>query len=78
MAQDLGILPLGYPVPLQKKPESTTVPSVQSVVVSHPHVPNQCDPVSKEDIMKEFPTTFGGQIHTMPGERFKIVLVNGV
>ena len=30
--------------------------------------------MTKEDLIKEFPTVFDGQIRTMPGEVFKIML----
>ena len=32
--------------------------------------------VTKEDLIAEFPTVFDGQIRTMPGEKFKIVLTD--
>ncbi len=73
-AQSLGILPPKYPEPLPEKPESPSVSSVQSVDTSRPQVLGHTRPVSKDDIMKEFPTVFDGQIRTMPGEVFKIVI----
>ena len=68
-AKSLGILPPTYPEPLPEMPGSSAILSA--------HLPPQsCDrppTVTKEDLMKEFPTVFDGQIRTMPGEVFKIV-----
>ena len=72
-AQKLGILPPEYPEPLPSKAELPVVSSVQ--MIHPPCSPNvgHTPPASKEDMLKEFPTVFDGQIRTMPGEEFKIV-----
>ena len=71
-AQKLGILPPEYPETLPSKAELPVVSSVQ--IVHPPCSPNvgHTPPASKEDMLKEFPTVFDGQIRTMPGEEFKI------
>ena len=57
----LGILPECYPNP---QPTQTL-----AKVSATPKV-------TKEDLIAEFPTVFDGQICTMPGEKFKIVLTD--
>ena len=71
-AKSLGILPPKYPEPLPEIPAS---PLVSAVRKSGSQMLDHTPPVTKElDLMKEFPTVFDGQIRTMPGEVFKIVL----
>ena len=69
-AQKLGILPPEYPEPL---PSKAALPVVSSVQIVHPPCSPNVAPASKEDMLKEFPTVFDGQIRTMPGEEFKII-----
>ena len=66
-AKSLGILPPKYPEPLPEIPAS---PLVSAVRKSGSQMLDHTSPVTKEDLMKEFPTVFDGQIWTMPGEVF--------
>ena len=73
-AKALGILPPRYPEPLPEVLESSSVKAIHvpsSRILVHTHQ------VTKEDLINEFPTVFDGQIRTMPGEVFKIVLTEG-
>ena len=73
-AKGLGILPSRYPQPLPEVPTHSTTSSLLSVHTSFPQSLGNTCTVSREAIMQEFPTVFDGQIRTMPGEVFKIVI----
>ncbi len=72
-ARALGILPPEYPMPLPVVSKPTITSSISSVDTLSQQ---ETCPVSKDGILKEFPTVFDGQIRTMPGEVFKIVITD--
>ena len=74
-AKELSILPECYPRPIdttltsKEHPPTTTVNTLEASALVSP------SPTS-EDIMKEFPEVFNGQIKTMDGEEFHISLTD--
>ena len=62
-AKGLGILPRSYP------PHPSNITEVNAITTA-----NQT-PTTSEELIKEFPTVFDGQIKTMGGEKFHISLM---
>ena len=76
-AKSLGIFPPSYPEPLPEILDSPTMPCVQPIRSSGPKTLGHIRLISKEELMKEFHTVFDGQIRTMPGEVFRIRIIEG-
>ena len=68
--KNLGILPDCYPNPITPKQQNINQITKHTKTLSIPELP------TLDNIMKEFPSVFDGQIRTMVGEEFHISLTD--
>ncbi len=68
--KSLGILPDCYPNPITPKQQSI------NQITKHTKTLSILEPPTLDNIMKEFPSVFDGQIRTMMGEEFHISLTD--